>query len=72
MKHPENKGRMSSAEAWRFHCGLPLDKAALTLRICPSYLRQIERGLVPPYNLAKRMAQLYDCPIQAFLDLVGR
>jgi transcriptional regulator with XRE-family HTH domain len=56
---------MSAAEA-RERAGLTIQTAARRARVCTAYLRQVERGGAP-YNLARRLSAIYDCPIDIFL-----
>ena len=56
------------ARAARELSGFSLEEAAKRARISPRYLRRIEqRGA--PYVLARRLAALYQCPIDFFLPL---
>lgn len=57
---------MTPAEMARESRGLSLREAARRAGICEAYLRRVERQGAP-YHLARRLAHLYQCPIQVFL-----
>ncbi len=50
----------------RERAGLSVVEAAKRARICVAYLRRVERN-GGPYALARRLAALYQCPIDVFL-----
>jgi len=59
---------MSSAERARLAAGFDLATAAKCARISVPYLRSFERGNVPPYSTAGRLARLFNCPIDTFIE----
>lgn len=56
----------SDAERARELAGLTLEQAAKRARICPRYLRRVERAGAN-YALAQRLAAIYGCRIEVFL-----
>jgi len=56
-----------TAEAARKQVGLSVEDVAKRLRRCPRYIRQIELHGKAPEHLARRLAQLYQCPMEHFL-----
>jgi transcriptional regulator with XRE-family HTH domain len=60
----------SAARAARESVGLTLEAAARRARVTPDYLRRVERHGAS-YVLARRLAALYNCPIDAFLPKPG-
>lgn len=60
-------GRASIRADAREDAGFTVEQAAHRARICPAYLRRIERHGRAPYVLAKRLARLYGCPCNLFL-----
>lgn len=63
----DNCGCLTPAEEARVAAGLTPDKAAKAARICPAYLKRIERKGNAPYCLAVRLAKLYACSMHLFL-----
>jgi hypothetical protein len=57
----------SMAEYAREAADLTVERAAKLARICPAYLRQVERQGGAPYVLAVRLSHIYGCPLSAFL-----
>lgn len=57
---------MSAAQA-REAARLTVEQAARQVRICPAYLRRIERHGGATYALAMRLARLYGCSANLFL-----
>lgn len=57
---------MTKAARAREAAGLSLEQAARRARICPAYLRHVERNGAG-YALAQRLSRIYQCPIDCFL-----
>jgi|LSQX01.3.fsa_nt_gb transcriptional regulator with XRE-family HTH domain len=51
----------------RIAAGLSVEQAAKIARICPAYLRRVEREGAP-FSLAQRLARLYGVGIDVFLN----
>lgn len=70
----ERRQPKTGAELARERAGLTLAEAARLARVCPAYLRQMERSGGTSYVLAYRLSSLYACSIMIFLrfDLGGR
>lgn len=58
---------MLSAVQARQDAGLSLQQAAKLARVCPAYLRRVEKHGDAPYVLAMRLARLYSCSANIFL-----
>ena len=56
------------AQAAREQAGLTLTEAARRARVCPAYLRRIENSGGCSYPLACRLAKLYRCSANVFLQ----
>ncbi len=63
----------SPASQARQAARLSVEQAARLARVCPAYLRRVERRGGASYPLARRLSRLYGCPISCFLypDLGG-
>ncbi len=59
--------RAISRKAARESAGFTLEQAARRARVCPAYLRRIEKRGWTPYVLAMRLSRLYQCPCSLFL-----
>jgi len=58
----------STASQARISARLSLEEAAKRARICPAYLRRVEREGHASYVLALRLSALYGCSLNVFLD----
>lgn len=61
---------MSRASDARETAGLTVAEAARLARVCPAYVRRAEKHGAS-YTLALRLARIYGCPVDHFLN-VGR
>lgn len=53
--------------AARLAAGLSVEAAARRARICPAYLRRVERHGRAPWILANRLSKLLNCSPRLFL-----
>jgi len=58
---------MSEAACAREAAGFSLEQATQSARICPAYLRRIERSGGCSYPLAMRLSRLYRCSANVFI-----
>lgn len=69
--NPVSNENPSRAKQARISAGLSVADAARIAAISQGYLRRIEREGAP-YLLARRLARLYQCPVESFLPAKSR
>lgn len=58
---------MTPAESARISAGLSVEQAARRARVCPQYLRAVERRGGASYGLAMRLAAIYGVSANVFV-----